>query len=792
MRKSIRLPIVLCMLLMQSSMLAQEGQIPIYEEKVEYWIDSDFAGRKTATGNDIAVDISGLGYGIHFFNMLTQNKEGEPAFLTYAFFKREFVTYDEKVEYWIDNDFAGRKTATGNDIAVDISGLDHGIHFFNMLTQNKEGEPAFLTYAFFKREFVTYDEKVEYWIDSDFAGRKTANSNDITVDISGLDHGIHFFNMLTQNKEGEPAFMTYAFYKVKGVDVDFCDYWIDDDVEGTHGIVHLTNGEGAFTVDISRLEFGTHKLHYMEHTTEGDWSDIVTIEFEKTELDMSELCSDEWAKLQVLHGKLVARGFDKDLWDMTKGAKGAGNFYGLQVIDRHLTKIDISARELSGELPKEVFSFPMLESLNVSKNTMEGDLPESVAALAGEKALESVALKSLNVSDNRFSGNVGKLAEQFPELTTLNASVNAFDEVSPMISENVTELDLSKQTVEKVVDINLTGAGVDDITAMIPSVMRYDHAARQYRDDLSLMLTTADAAAFDKATNKQWAMQIAGKAGGAWSIPYFAAASPVYTGENGAVVNALGLDGKGNADGSSFRMAMSFGEGDADFVGGVNVNDLQATILYAFDSYKNKVFNLTAADTYADSRINVQDVVNTVDILLDMPDYNPGDAYQAKASNRKSAPEADAALYVENGELVLYASRPVAALTVDISDAMAKNIVWSLSGMGFTASAKDNADGCRAVIYSTMLGELPEGRTVLAQFRGADDAQIVSVTASDVNAEGMTVVCGSKDATGITEVTQDGADKSNAYTINGVKADKASGRRKVIIVNGKKIIGNEK
>ena len=636
------------------------------------------------------------------------------------------------------------------------------------------------------------NEAVEYWVDNDFANRKTAEGNTVAVDISKLDNGFHFFNILSSNTDGEESYLNYAFYKVKGVEVDFCDYWIDDDVEGTHGIVHLTNGEGAFTVDISRLEFGTHKLHYMEHTTEGDWSDIVTIEFEKTELDMSELCSDEWAKLQVLHGKLVAQGFNKNIWDMTKGAKGAGNFYGLQVIDRHLTKIDISARELSGELPKEVFSFPMLESLNVSKNTMEGNLPESVEAWAGEETLESVALKSLNVSDNRFSGNVGKLAEQFPELTSLNASANAFDEVSPMISEKVTELDLSKQTVEKVVDINLTGAGVDDITARIPSVMRYDHEARKYRDDLSLMLTTADAAAFDKATNKQWAMQIAGKAGGAWSIPYFATASPVYTGENGAVVNALGLDGNGNADGSSFRMAMSFGEGDADFVGGVNVNDLQATILYAFDSYKNKVFNLTAADTYADSRINVQDVVNTVDILLDMPDYNPGDAYQAKSSGRKSAPEADAALYVENGELVLYASRPVAALTVDISDAMAKNIVWSLSGMGFTASAKDNADGCRAVIYSTMLGELPEGRTVLARFRGAGDARIVSATASDVNAEGMTVACGSKDATGITEVTQDGADKSNAYTINGVKAGKASGRREVIIVNGKKIIGNEK
>lgn len=181
--------------------------------------------------------------------------------------------------------------------------------------------------------------------------------------------------------------------------------------------MRLTNGEGAFTVDISRLEFGTHKLHYMEHTTDGDWSDIVTVEFEKAELDMSELCSAEWAKLQVLHGKLVAQGFDKDIWDMTKGAKGAGNFYGLQVIDRHLTKIDISARELSGELPKEVFSFPMLESLNVSKNTLEGDLPESVEVLAGEDALESVALKSLNVSDNRFSGNVGQAAQPYDVCT---------------------------------------------------------------------------------------------------------------------------------------------------------------------------------------------------------------------------------------------------------------------------------------------------------------------------------------------------------------------------------------
>ena len=182
-------------------------------------------------------------------------------------------------EYWTDDDYASREVsvATGGDVSLTISTatLEAGIHFLNFRACRDDGVWGnfyrYLYYIPMQKFTISGDVKVEYWLDENLAGMETetASGDDLslTIDVSALTSGIHYFNCRAVNERGEygcpvremfyiPETQTFADAKLASY-----EYWIDDDyancVKGTS-----EKAEQAFTIDVSQLPGGVHYFNY--------------------------------------------------------------------------------------------------------------------------------------------------------------------------------------------------------------------------------------------------------------------------------------------------------------------------------------------------------------------------------------------------------------------------------------------------------------------------------------------------------------------------------------------------
>ena len=195
-------------------------------------------------------------------------------------------------EYWTDDDYASRSvvSSSGGDVSLTISTatLEAGIHFLNFRACRDDGVWGnFYRYLYYiptQKYTVSGDVKVEYWLDENLAGMEseTASGDDLslTIDVSALTSGIHYFNCRAFNERGEygcpvremfyiPETQTFADAKLASY-----EYWIDDDyancMKGSS-----ENAEQAFTVDVSQLSGGIHYFNYWAIDDKGRKGNLV-------------------------------------------------------------------------------------------------------------------------------------------------------------------------------------------------------------------------------------------------------------------------------------------------------------------------------------------------------------------------------------------------------------------------------------------------------------------------------------------------------------------------------------
>ena len=192
-----------------------------------------------------------------------------------------------------------------------------------------------------------------------------------------------------------------------------------------------------------------------------------------------------------------------------------------------------------------------------------------------------------------------------------------------------------------------------------------------------------------------------------------------------------------------FTFTYKYDMGDANMDDALNVLDLQTTLNYS-NGQQWGLFNFYAADTYGqDGEINVQDIVSTVNILLAQENNNPASARTFVAA---SPSEGKAYVSVENGQIVLYTTEPVAALDLRLAGINPENLSWNTEGMGFVTATMALTDGTHAIIYSMQSRQIEEGRTVLATFDANFTPYLMSAVLSDSKARsifmGHTVLTG--------------------------------------------------
>lgn len=487
---------------------------------------------------------------------------------------------------------------------------------------------------------------------------------------------------------------------------------------------YTTHGESNI-LENAPIDEGHYDI-YCE-IADGDWYYGKTKEYIGS-FAIYRFDESEWQSLGVLYAELQQMNVPLS-WNMTGGIKNVGSFEGLIIEKGHVLGVSFANKGMTGVFPSSLMAFTQLKNIDISNNNLTGDIATAITAIKMQNQNAFNSLKTLDISNNQLKGNIGVLAKCMSNLTSLNASNNKFEDLFPALPSSITNLDISNQKMDKIIELNISNLSLDDISTSIPTILLYDQLNRTYKNSISLLCTKADLETFNKYDTNEWAMQLQ-FADNQLSIPYISTQNAYY-GDSGDTLNVLNMTDIDNTDGCSFRIALSFNQGDANFVNGVNTADLQTTILYAFGEYSNYPFNFTAANNYIDGLINVQDVIRMVDILLNT-DITTLDSTEANKmiARATSISHIEAEIVAENNQIRLISTQPIAALRIQTSG----EVQWNMNELGLEQSVKDNM----IVGYSLIGNNIPAGETLLGTYQGNvsikaaelsdEEAQIVPVT----------------------------------------------------------------
>lgn len=490
---------------------------------------------------------------------------------------------------------------------------------------------------------------------------------------------------------------------------------------GTYS-VYAEVGEGSLYYGRSRFAIGSFSIYGMD--------------------------AQEWQALMLLNQSVTAMS-GTPMWDMSQGIKGVSTLQGVSIEKGHVKMLNLSNHHLVGALPQALYGLTQVEELDLSHN--------------------------------RLTGNVGLLGQTMKKLKLLNVSDNAFADLYPMLPTTVTSVNIGQQHIDKTVELDGSSFDVASIVPQLPTILAYNHAQQRYDTNLALAITTAPTTAAMNQTDA-WTIY-ARLENNTITIPYVSS-SNVYYGESGDTLRAFKLNSNLSTEGSEFKVKYVFEIGDSNFKPGIDATDLQATVLYIFGSYGRYPFNHTAADTYRDGIINVQDVVATVNLLLSQQS-NPASLSNAMArADASMQTDADAHVYLSDGKVWLYAERPVAALSIQATG----SIDWNLRVHGLEQTTL----GTNLVAYSLSNVELPIGQPIeLGTYRGT--AHLLSASLSDAQAQAVAASLSDVAITGITQLPADGTLSTDAEVYNlqglptnglqkGVNIVKQGGKVKKVIV----------
>ena len=175
-------------------------------QRYEYWFDNEYDSRITVEGSQqevsLDIDIGNVNSGLHYLNFRVQSDDGK-----WGGMSRYIVylgTKSTQYEYWMDNDYDHRAVVNENPssmLSIDVSSLSHGLHYFNFRSRNGGDRWGSL---FRYMVYVGVENmQYEYWLDNDYAHRTVVDdvpSSSFSVDISKLSPGLHYFNFRTRNK----------------------------------------------------------------------------------------------------------------------------------------------------------------------------------------------------------------------------------------------------------------------------------------------------------------------------------------------------------------------------------------------------------------------------------------------------------------------------------------------------------------------------------------------------------------------------------------------------------------
>ena len=222
-------------------------------------------------------------------------------------------------EYWTDDDYAGRSVASyaGGDISLSISTeqLSAGIHYLNfraMRSDNVWGHYyRYLYYIPVISQTQSTDAgnmTLEYWLDDNIVDKDSKAVGDgnvsLTIDISTLSPGVHYFNCTPITESGERgSSWRYVFYvptiadQAPNANIAGGEYWLDDDYAGKVSVTS-SDTQQAFTIDVSQLKSGVHYFNYRALDSEGRYGNYVRQLFYMAQQDIVPTYESGWMEYE--------------------------------------------------------------------------------------------------------------------------------------------------------------------------------------------------------------------------------------------------------------------------------------------------------------------------------------------------------------------------------------------------------------------------------------------------------------------------------------------------------------
>ena len=299
------------------------GQIDSYE----YWFDDNFQNKiaQTVTQTDnydlnTLINSDGIEAGVHTFSLHFKDVDNNwSSVLTNFFYKvpESYLVNNPKInayEYWFDADYDNKvsQSISSEEIVVledlfDTNNLEDGVHSFSIRFKDENSEWSSVLTQFIYKVPDSYTvenpniETYEYWFNGDYDNKISTDVTpeqiftlDEMLDADFLVNGVHSFSVRFKDENNEwSGVLTEFIYKNDESttilkEITAYQYWFNDDFDNETTVDVTPNT--SFNLDTFLmpesfgLDLGMHDINIRFKDSAGQWSSVITEEFELTVL----------------------------------------------------------------------------------------------------------------------------------------------------------------------------------------------------------------------------------------------------------------------------------------------------------------------------------------------------------------------------------------------------------------------------------------------------------------------------------------------------------------------------
>ena len=442
-----------------------------------------------------------------------------------------------------------------------------------------------------------------------------------------------------------------------------------------------------------------------------------------TSTPQRRLNDDDLTALRALYNATGGAQWSGSKWTPELSEIRADNWSGVSFnSDDRVSAIDLKARNLTGNLQEALPALTEMTSMNLSQNALKGD-------------------PAAFLSNNQ-------------QLTELDLSYNQFDELSGPLSLNLSEKLLNLKYQHRKFKDTYNWPGLNDLDGsvlnvgnrmdvVLPSIVGYDHAKQKMNSHPKLNV-------YSQSDNSNVGTLNWQESSGAYA---FTSSQTVLDIDDESSI-LLQPTYTATLAYSAYPGTIRFTLGDANMNGIVDVDDVQRTLYYIIKpSYTSTSIGLWPANTFSEDEttkvINIQDIVCTVNIVLDNED---GGAAEVRRFNSRSR-GADRNLFFTDGRVLkVDALDSIAAFDLEIAGVNTNQVRLLLNANDWQMAMRQKANGVRLIVFSPTGATLPTGSNIQLLRLGADGTP-TAVQATSIDATGVIAAVSGNAQTGISELS---------------------------------------